>query len=162
MVRRVFGWVGACGLCLVVLAGCAGGNKSIVKAGGVVQYDDGSPVDGATVTFVPVDTKGMAASGLTNKDGTFDLTTKTTGDGAQKGDYKVTVVMADVVEGLPQAKPGDDPTKMMQEWAKKKAEAAKRPARKPIPPIYSSTDTTPLKASVDAPGMKVELKLRKS
>lgn len=49
-----------------------------------------SPVDGATVVFIPV-SHSHAAAGVTDQKGQFRLTTFDTNDGAAAGDYQVTV-----------------------------------------------------------------------
>src|SRR5262245_12374499 len=69
--------------------GC--GQGKTVKVEGVVTLD-GKPLPAATVTFVP-DGNGRAASGRTDQDGIFRLTTFRTDDGAVPGEYKVTVVV---------------------------------------------------------------------
>jgi hypothetical protein len=50
------------------------------------------PLENAVVTFVP-DGEGRMATGITDKNGNFALTTFSTGDGAIPGDYKVTVTL---------------------------------------------------------------------
>lgn len=72
------------------IAGCGGstGPKPVPVKGKVMLK--GKPVDGAEVTFLST-TAGRSASGRTNADGTFSLTTMKTGDGAPPGDYVVTI-----------------------------------------------------------------------
>jgi hypothetical protein len=89
------------GLGLTLLAtGC--GKKGpeqhgTVKVTGTVKYN-GNPVEGATVTFIPSESKDMqnkgkgnAAFGTTDKDGTFVLRTFNPDDGGVPGKYIVTV-----------------------------------------------------------------------
>ncbi|MHB8897521.1 MAG: carboxypeptidase-like regulatory domain-containing protein [Thermoguttaceae bacterium] len=80
-------------ICAVPLvSGCGGDSSDVgtVKADGVVTLD-GSPVEGATVTFAPKAKEGRAATGLTDASGKFSLTTVQAGDGAMPGSYDVVV-----------------------------------------------------------------------
>lgn len=85
---------GVCILIVTVLCagvGCGGpeGLKGLVPVTGTVTYQ-GAPVEGANVAFAP-DGDGKAASGRTDADGKFKLTTLNPGDGAMPGKYKVSV-----------------------------------------------------------------------
>src|SRR6185436_12065008 len=83
---------------LVTVIGCSEAKPfDTVKVTGLVTLDS-QPVDGATVVFQPATGAGKAATGMTDKDGKFNLTTSTAGDGAMPGTYKVTVTK---VEGGP-------------------------------------------------------------
>lgn len=74
---------------LVALAGCGGDAVAPVPVSGNVIAGT-KPVEGALVTFHNSG-GGRTASGLTDSDGTFTLTTNRTGDGAQPGEYVVTI-----------------------------------------------------------------------
>src|SRR5262245_55067454 len=74
---------------VLLLAG-SGCRSGLVKVRGVVTLD-GKPAEGVTVLFTSSATEGPPAQGLTASDGTFFLTTFTTGDGAKPGDYKVLI-----------------------------------------------------------------------
>ncbi|MEX2175352.1 MAG: carboxypeptidase-like regulatory domain-containing protein [Pirellulaceae bacterium] len=80
------------GMAAVFLLGC--GSASPVSAGGTVTYK-GAPVANARIGFIPktVDgaAKGEMASGETDAEGKFTVTTKSPGDGAVPGEYTVTV-----------------------------------------------------------------------
>jgi uncharacterized protein DUF6795 len=81
----------ACVALVVGLAGC--GTTSDIGAAsvsGTVTYN-GSPVEGATVSFVPTDDAGKMAAGTTDAQGKFTLTTVQAGDGAVPGAYQVAV-----------------------------------------------------------------------
>src|SRR5260370_29634940 len=73
------------------VAGCGdsptGGNVALAKAEGVVTFK-GGPLAGATVTFIPE--KGPVASGVTDLEGKFSLSTGTM-PGAALGPCNVTV-----------------------------------------------------------------------
>lgn len=76
---------------LATCVGCGGpeGVPGVVRVSGTVTLD-GTPVEGATVSFRPEgDTR--AASGLTDASGVFHLTTLNSGDGALPGSYKVSI-----------------------------------------------------------------------
>lgn len=87
------------GFCLS-LAGC--GHKSgvdgIIKAAGTVTHE-GKPVEGATVIFVPQG-EGRSASGITDANGRFELTTLMPNDGAIPGKYKVAVSKVEVENAM--------------------------------------------------------------
>lgn len=55
----------------------------------------GSPVEGASVAFVPTDKGKPSAAGTTDASGTAKLQTYAPGDGAVAGSYKVTITKVD-------------------------------------------------------------------
>src|SRR5579885_1203413 len=130
-------WALIGGVLLCVAAGCGGRSKP-VKVSGVLTWDDGKPVEGATVMFIPQFDKGRQASGFTGKDGSFDLTTFNAGDGAIPGEYKVVVTIASASPdtGMEMAKM--DPTKAMLEWQKKQGDKGKSDGKKTIPAVYTT------------------------
>lgn len=77
-------------VCLAGVIGCGKGRPGTVRVTGVVTLD-GSPVEGASVTFYPAE-GGRPASGTTDAQGKFTLTTFESGDGAPPGNYNVTVI----------------------------------------------------------------------
>lgn len=84
--------------CVMAFAGCNGPTVDTEPVTGVVTLD-GEPVEGATVTFVPVDpTKGVSAAGRTDAQGVYKLTAMVTGEeqavaeaGTKPGEYYVGV-----------------------------------------------------------------------
>ena len=102
----MFGRVGlvrlaALGLSLgmtLVFVGCGSdaSKPQLGKVHGKVTQD-GKPVDSGHIVFTPATGKGgetgQTATGEINSDGTFDLTTFDTGDGAVLGQHIVTVVI---------------------------------------------------------------------
>lgn len=75
---------------LFLVSGCGeGGGAATVKVKGVVMAG-GKAVDGAVITFYSK-SGGEAASGRTDAEGKFQLTTRKPNDGAVPGDYIVTV-----------------------------------------------------------------------
>src|SRR5437588_8824939 len=81
-----------CGAVVLALGmvGC-GSKDQPIRAGGIVTWEDGSPIAQAQVEFVPQG-EGKAAMGMSDTNGRFELTTFNTGDGALRGTYKVVVV----------------------------------------------------------------------
>jgi hypothetical protein len=89
--------VGAGLLMAMASAGCSDGptggsdRPDVVPASGTITYN-GSAVEGATVVLVPeASSGGYAASGLTDADGRFELSTFAPDAGAVPGKYKVSV-----------------------------------------------------------------------
>lgn len=153
-------------LCFVLLATVGCGNANLNKVEGVVTLD-GSPLAGTLVSFIPVG-PDRAATGLTDRDGYFRLTTFRSDDGAMPGEYKVIVAYDDNPEERKDANTLSDEGKMaarkgtMSPQGKKKM-AEKRSKKPPsqVPAIYSDIKKTPLKEVVPTNG-KVELALRSS
>lgn len=118
------------GLALVALAsfavvGCNGSSLKTEMVVGVVTLD-GTPVEGATVTFSPT-SGGVPAIGQTDKDGKYTLTSQqggAPGKGAVVGEYQVGIVKS--VNTAPQ------PTQEELE----KASAEGRDITKEYPPQY--------------------------
>lgn len=85
----------------LVAVGCGGSNfPTPVPVSGKVLHK-GKPVEGAKVTFLSKSEGARPASGRTNSDGEFALTTFRTDDGAIPGDYAVTIAKLE-------AKPGSE------------------------------------------------------
>src|SRR5438876_7883912 len=86
-------YLAAMGATLALMgSGCGAGVAKLYKVSGIVTLD-GQPVGEATVEFEPLDPAGgqKPAVGRSGKDGTFSLTTNTSGDGAVAGKYKVAI-----------------------------------------------------------------------
>lgn len=82
----------------VLASGCSG--DGFYSVSGTVKLESGEPLPNAFVTFTPVDDSGQVANasiatGQTDEDGWFELTTMSPGDGAYAGTYKVTVIESD-------------------------------------------------------------------
>ncbi len=79
-------------LCLASLSlftGCGDPGIGAVPVTGTITVD-GTPMEGAMVVFNPVDGT-RAASGRTDAEGKYSLTTEINGDGALPGEYKISV-----------------------------------------------------------------------
>lgn len=109
------------------VVGCA--ESDTIKVTGTVTMD-GKPVDNAEVMFLPAG--GRMATGVTNSEGKFELSTNTAGDGAVPGDHKVTIVEHYAAGKPPPMTPGPLPTR--------------------FPPQYSDPLQTPFSAKVERGG----------
>lgn len=133
--------VAATSLCLALAsAGCGSDGLQLTPVDGVVMLD-GKPLAGASILFQP-EAGGRPATGLTDAQGKFVLTTLEEGDGAHVGVNKVSVAKQEVVA------------------PKKKLEEGEFEAIKFITPVkYASPNTSGLTVDVQ-PGMgQVTLKL---
>ncbi|WP_435010227.1 hypothetical protein P12x_001477 [Tundrisphaera lichenicola] len=52
---------------------------------------NGKPLNSGRIAFIPKDVQSLPASGLIGPDGNFKLTTKTEGDGAVAGEFKIRI-----------------------------------------------------------------------
>lgn len=157
---RPFGRLVFTGLCLFGLAGCGDGLPKTYKATGKVVYKD-LPVEGAVVTFELA--TGSVATGVTNAEGQFELTTFSQGDGAVAGTHIVTVrktkggLVVPKVQTTVDVKSMEEANKKqtveMQEKMKKGggqklASAISPPTTDVLPVKYSKKETSPLKSTV--------------
>jgi hypothetical protein len=118
------------------LAGCGGGASdapAVVPVKGVVNYQ-GKPVPNVAVSFIPE--KGLLATGTTDADGKFELTTNKPGDGAVVGTYKVAINFS---PELPEEAMGDPNYKA---------------PTSPIPTKYADVSTSGLTQTVDKDASK--------
>jgi len=74
--------------------GCGASGPQMARVSGTVTYD-GKPVPQGTVTFIAKDANGRNATGAIQSDGSYTLQTEQPGDGAQVGQYDVTVAAID-------------------------------------------------------------------
>lgn len=118
---------GALAALALVFAGCGGGQERTAQVNGKVTYNN-NPVTHGTVTFVP-ESGGPPATGEIKPDGSFSMTTYSSGDGAVLGKHKVVIVAMEDMEG--------------------KLPEARNPTPPPIVPAkYTSPSTTPLTTEV--------------
>ena len=148
---------------LVIGQGC-GARQKPVPTEGVVTLD-GKPVAGVIVTFNPVG-EGKAASGTTEADGAFRLTTFRTHDGALPGDYKITITKSKAID--PEDVNKSDPEQMkafvmkaMKAASQRQAKPAKKTEGPELPREYGDASRTTLRARVPHDG-PVRLDLRKT
>ena len=132
--------------------GCDSTGK-LAKVQGIVTLD-GKPVENATVIFMPQQGgTGKQATGQTGPDGSFQLTTRTTNDGALPGEYRVIVQYEEGTEVPPATNMRD-----AKAGARKAQQKAKKPPRYVIPVIYTDPAKTLLKQKIPTEGtVKLEL-----
>jgi hypothetical protein len=134
------GWLG---LALLMGAGCGGGGAPApVPVKGTVTLD-GKPLADATVQFVAQDAGGRDATGTTNAEGAFALSTVKPGDGALPGKYKVVIQPPAPVNGGAPAASMEDAQKGVRD---KSARGI------PLPDRYTRADLTVLTQDVPAAG----------
>jgi hypothetical protein len=129
--------IGSClATLLLTLLGC--GNPGIsptFEVTGKVTYK-GQPVDGVKVVFTP--DSGRPATGTTDSEGRFTLSTYKTDDGAVPGTHKVAIVPVSAGEAPPMP---DTP----------EAERAS-PPKAPFPSRYCNPESSGLTATVESDG----------
>ena len=128
---------------LLFLSGCGGdsaakrGIPPLVPCVLTFQFDDGTPVDGATVRFFPDDSENRWASGGgTGADGVVEIRTDGDFSGVPKGTYKITCSKSESI-----------PTGRMSEEGNEEMDTKLLVAKE-----YTRANTTPLNLTVgDAP-----------
>lgn len=133
------------------VSGC-GGSKT-VKVKGTVTFD-GKPLPHSLVRFIPTGEQGREATGVTDTEGTFQLETFSSGDGALPGDYKVTVQYQEPVTQTEVSAPqrGQSMKAMWDATQKAAKEQQKKAPKYVIPPKYSSLKDTTLHQRVPPDG----------
>lgn len=141
----------------MVILGC--GNQTpldTVPVSGRVTLD-GTPVEGANVVFAPTSGSGTAASGVTDANGRYQLTTSAPNDGALAGGYAVMISKTVQVGGNPASeavKPGmseEEATKAAMEAHVASGEAQAEFEDK-LPAKYKDPSASGLKAEVSKEG----------
>ncbi len=83
-------------LLLLIPLGCGRSGPEMAAVSGRVIYQ-GKPVPKGTIAFKPVAPNGRTATGVIGPDGSYTLQTEEAGDGAQLGEYRVTISARDDV-----------------------------------------------------------------
>lgn len=153
--RRLHLFWGVCVLTAALPIGCgpAGGKRPpLGKVHGTITYN-GKPVPRGTVTFTPVagakgNPSGMPAIGQIQSDGSYELTTFDTGDGAVLGQHSVTITsQTEAPEPMKTMPPPDEAIKYVK-------------ANRLLPEKYSDPKETPLKYTVDAGENTIDIPLK--
>ena len=122
----------------IFAAGCGGdkGPKSYRVEGTVTL--NGTPVDGAAVSFVPDDNTGSSAGGKTDASGKFTLMTSFGTEGAAAGTYSVVITKREAVRTGNKTTSTDENGKeiMVDEMT----------AKDVLPKDYASVQKTPFKS----------------
>jgi hypothetical protein len=134
-------------------SGC-GGKYKPVPVEGIVTLD-GKPVEAATVLFFREGGAGRPASGLTDAQGIFHMTTFREDDGALPGDYRVVVTKSPGREAPTDERPGEDKEAAEHHRGIIGIENRKKTV---LPSAYGDESTTMLRCRVPADGrVTVEL-----
>lgn len=150
--------IGTILLSVMSLVGCGGEDviPTYPVTGTVTQK--GKPISGAIVAFTPV-AGGPAASGVTDAQGVYTLTTRSSGDGAVEGKYQVTVAKYDQKPPAkqPVADKETDPNDITNEYPDgfnemQASEIAAAVSKNLLPVKYSKTATSKLEAEVSKKG----------
>jgi hypothetical protein len=123
---------------VLLSAGCGGG-KGTVPVKGTVKLD-GKPLARATVLFVAQTPGGRDATGSTDANGVFRLTTFEPGDGALPGNYKVVIQPTAEADGGPPAATIEE---AQQAKPRPKAKTAAVPAKYTQPNQTTLTQDVP-------------------
>jgi len=135
-------------LTIAFLSGCSTDTKQnsakLVPVSGTVTLD-GQPLAGASVRFNPDQkTKGLAAYGVTDQDGKFELKDRGDRKGAPVGHFRVVITKLAMPDGSPIPKDMD---------------AITAGATEQLPANYSDPTKTELTADVPEGGKTFEFKL---
>ena len=148
-------------LLALAASGCGAGDGPVVVRGVVLL--DGQPVSGAMVSFLPAEQTGRPATGFTDGQGAFRLTTSRKGDGALPGDYRVVVTKLEtkVPDGPRWTEYWDEETgkrKKPVQYYGMQLTSARKPPKSLLPAVYGEASQTPLECRVPADGrVKLEL-----
>jgi hypothetical protein len=112
---------------------------------------------------MPKGDQSRGASGFTDNEGKFELTTYSPGDGALPGDYVITVSKFQGND-RPASGAGDMDPKEMAKLMKQHADLVKKSRGAPvtIPAAYADANKSHLKATVIPDMAPVKLKLKKA
>jgi hypothetical protein len=131
------------GMLFLLLAGC-GGRDRTYHIEGVVLFD-GQPLSGATVVFISEEEGAHPASGMTDAEGNFLLTTYKESDGVLAGRYRVLITRTEAIAAPPvPIRPGDE--KSVTEHYRSLKSRQNRKSH--VPAVYGSEADTPLRCTV--------------
>jgi len=138
---------------LVGTVGCGPGNGlKLARVSGKVTYK-GEPLKNGTIVFMPDETKGTTgpqAIGTIMSDGTYILSSESSGDGAVVGHHKVGVLglAAEPVSDKAVPTPEDDPLRYLAAKTQAGLEAAKNATKKNADRIVTGLDGKPFRVVV--------------
>lgn len=157
------GWaLAACGLLLIISAGCGSSGPALYNVSGTVTYE-GKPVEGASILFTPQ--QGRPSMGATDASGKYTISTNGK-PGVGAGTYTVTITKQGGASGG-EASAADMPpaaehlteeemAKMQQNMIDKMRNASKERGKiKPaLPEKYSNPQNSGLTATVTTDAAK--------
>lgn len=138
---------------VAAVAGCGGEDTGLntVPVTGTVTLN-GSPVEGATVTFSPKDASGKAASAVTDSSGNFALQTMVAGDGAVPGSYGVMITKMDAAaSSIPEDRSQMTPEQQQEMMRAMRGQGPSAP-KSLLPQQYGAVETSGLTADVTEDG----------
>ena len=148
----------ATALLILVLTGCSNPDSRYSMVEGTIIYN-GAPVEGATVNFQTVSPDGESASGRTDVNGKFTLTSVSAvdgGRGALPGDYQVIVTKREVAPPDPDQAAHDrgeiDYDELQSRMSRRNpyGSGGASPPKHLLPEKYATTATSGLSATVKA------------
>ena len=135
---------------LIGMTGCGDPGIGAIQVTGTVTVD-GAPMAGATVVFSP-DEGGQAASGVTNAEGKYKLTTEKANDGAVPGKYKISITKHEnAADDIPKTADPND-AKSMDAIYSKLNTREKQKSKNLIAPMYENPKGSGLTAEVKGSG----------
>jgi len=135
---------------LLPLAGCSAnaGMPKLGKVSGKVTYK-GKPLEYGHIVFTPAAGKGgetgQSATGEIGSDGSYEMTTFNTGDGAILGQHVITVEARNKAE-MPKVKPDSTIDYVLP--------------KSTVPSIYASAEKSPLRFTVKEGSQKYDIDLK--
>ncbi|HCK40084.1 MAG: hypothetical protein CMJ72_13515 [Planctomycetaceae bacterium] len=143
-------WQATFTLLLVFLqAGCSDG---LIQVKGRLLLD-GKPLSNATVTFYKTDqTGGRPASGLTQADGSFELTSLEVNDGLAAGEYTVTVLKLATPDQLDVEIDETMDAQKLAYMASSPASPYLKNVKNVVPPDYGNLKKSPFKCTIPPKG----------
>jgi hypothetical protein len=133
--------------------GCGeSGRVRVYPVKGKISFEGRPMAGGGSISLVPLASQaGKTAGGVINEDGTYELMTYKAGDGSMTGEFRVVITQAGEKEP-PRTKDGEAPAAATSTVAE-----ADR-----IPAIYSDSQNSPLKATVEAKAQEINFDLQRS
>ncbi len=141
----------------MLVAGCSGGpthGLDLQKVTGKVTLN-GTPVEGAVITFSPKSEIERTAFATTDAEGHYELTTMSPGDGAVAGEYTVIVIKQDKASIAAPLEPSDPNYGKSTGYP-----GTKNNAKFITPQKYSSPGTSGLSATVEAGSNEIDFDLK--
>lgn len=150
---------------IIIIPGCTkkSSRPKTYAVHGVVTFN-GTPVEGATVTFVPKEgTAGQsgqqAATAITDSRGQYSIGTFATGDGALPGEYLVKVTKYRVAQQ--QNRVGDDPESQMQAYLQyQQGQQQQSGPKNELPAKYENEKTSGLFVTVQPGDNTFDIELK--
>jgi hypothetical protein len=143
---------------ILVFAGCSKQDTGFTKVEGTITYN-GEAVEGATIIFSPTDSSGESATGKTDANGKFTLTTagaQNAGSGVKPGTYNVLVKKVETTQTSDPDVLAEQRREITSEELRRRLAAkglnamtaVKIEHKQLLPVQYGQPSATPLKATV--------------